>query len=171
MPFLQILYCIVKTVCQIIIEAGVFDKGFLVCGRGCNFVCIRVDAVQPFVAFSTTRILLGRPHLRYLRAVSKIPATSKEYFGRPGQGRKHTRNIESDNPARTAAEFASIASRSHVSAIPIEGKGMVCRMRDGSVVSHRYVSSSKDGSPVVELKVKNASGIKSQKIHFVKKGK
>ena len=53
----------------------------------------------------------------------------------------------------------------------IEGKGMVYRMRDGSVVSHRHVSSSKDGSPVVELKVKNASGIKSQKIHFVRKGK
>lgn len=52
-----------------------------------------------------------------------------------------------------------------------EGKGMMYRMRDGSVVSHRYVSSSKDGSPVVELKVKNASGIKSQKIHFVRKGK
>ncbi len=103
--------------------------------------------------------------------VSKFPATPKGYFGRPGQGRKHTRNIESDNPARTAAEFASIASRSHVSAIPIEGKGMMYRMRDGSIVSHRYVSSSKDGSPVVELKVKNASGIKSQKIHFVKKGK
>ncbi len=100
---------------------------------------------------------------------SRFPVTSKGYFGRPGQGRKHTRNIESDNPARTAAEFAGIASRGQVSAIPIEGKGMTYRMRDGSVVTHRYVSSSKDGSPAVELKVKNLSGIKSQKIHFVKK--
>lgn len=48
---------------------------------------------------------------------------------------------------------------------------MVYRMRDGSVITHRYVSSSKDKSPVVELKVKNVSGVKSQKIHFVKKGK
>lgn len=103
--------------------------------------------------------------------VDRFPATSKGYFGQPGQGRKHTRNIESDNPARTAAEFAGLASKGSVSSIPIEGKGMVYRMRDGSVVSHRYVSSSKDGSPVVELKVKNASGIKSQKIHFVRKGK
>ena len=102
---------------------------------------------------------------------ARFPVTSKGYFGRPGQGRKHTRNIETDNPARTAAEFASLASRGPVSAIPIEGKGMMYRMRDGSIVSHRYTSSSKDGSPVVELKVKNASGIKSQKIHFVKKGK
>lgn len=103
--------------------------------------------------------------------VDRFPATNKGYFGQPGQGRKHTRNIESDNPARTAAEFAGLASKGSVSSIPIEGKGMVYRMRDGSVVSHRYVSSSKDGSPVVELKVKNASGIKSQKIHFVRKGK
>lgn len=101
----------------------------------------------------------------------RFPATSKGYFGKPGQGRRHTRNIESDNPARTAAEFAGIASRRPVSAVAIEGKGMMYRMRDGSIVSHRYTSSSEDGSPVVELKVKNASGIKSQKIHFVKKGK
>ena len=102
---------------------------------------------------------------------TKFPATSKGYFGSPGQGRRHTRNIESNNPAKTAAEFAGIASKCPVSAIAIEGKGMMYRMRDGSVVSHRYTSSSKDGSPVVELKVKNASGIKSQKIHFIKKGK
>lgn len=101
----------------------------------------------------------------------RFPATSKGYFGKPGQGRRHTRNIESDNPARTAAEFAGIASRRPVSAVAIEGKGMMYRMRDGSIVSHRCTSSSEDGSPVVELKVKNASGIKSQKIHFVKKGK
>lgn len=102
---------------------------------------------------------------------SKFPTTSSGYFDKPGQGRKHTRNIESNNPARTAAEFASIASWNPVSSIPIQGKGMTCRMRDGSIITHRFVSSSKDGSSVVELKVKNTSGIKSQKIHFVKKGK
>ena len=101
---------------------------------------------------------------------AKFPITSRGYFGQLGQGRRHTRNIESDNPARTAAEFAGLASRNPVSAIPIEGKGMMYRMRDGSVISHRY-TSSKDGSPVVELKVKNASGVKSQKIHFAKRGK
>lgn len=101
----------------------------------------------------------------------RFPTTANGYFGKPGKGRKHTRNIESSNPARTAAEFASVASKNPISCTAIEGKGMVCRMRDGSIVSHRFVSSSKDGSPVVELKVKNAPGIKSQKIHFVKKGR
>lgn len=100
---------------------------------------------------------------------SKFPVNSKGIFGRRGQGRGHTRNIDSSNPARTAAEFAGTASRGSVSAIPIEGKGMMYRMRDGSVISHRY--TSRDGSPVVELKVKNTSGIRSQKIHFTKKGK
>lgn len=106
-----------------------------------------------------------------INLTSKFPITSKGYFGRPGKGRKHTRNIESDNPARTAAEFAGIASRGLVSAVPIEGKGMIYRMRDGSVISHRYISSSKDGSPVVELQVKNTPRVKSQKIHFVRKEK
>lgn len=103
--------------------------------------------------------------------IERFPATPKGYFGKPGQGRRHTRNIESDNPARTAAEFAGIASKCSVSAVAIEGKGMTYRMWDGSIVSHRYTSSSDDGSSVVEMKVKNVSGIKSQKIHFVKKGK
>lgn len=102
---------------------------------------------------------------------SIFPTNGKGYFGKPGKGRKHTRNIESDNPARTAAEFAGIASRSPVSSIPIEGKGMMYRMRDGSIIAHRYVSSSRDGSPVVELKVKNVSGVRSQKIHFTKRGR
>lgn len=101
----------------------------------------------------------------------KFPITGSGYFGKKGQGRKYTRNIESDNPARKAAEFAAIAGRNPVSSIPIKGKGMTYRMRDGSIVTHRYVFSSKDGSPVVELMVKNVSGVKSQKIHFTKKGK
>lgn len=102
---------------------------------------------------------------------SKFPINSQGYFGKPGQGRKRTRNIEAYNPARTAAEFANLASRNSVSAIAIHGKGMVYRLRDGSIVAYRLISSSKDKSPVVELKLKNVCSIKSQKIHFVKKGK
>ena len=99
---------------------------------------------------------------------SVFPITKGGYFGEHGLGRGHTRNIVSKEPGRTASEFASLASRGFVSAVPIEGKGIVYRMRDGSVISHRLFSSSEDTSPVVELKVKNTSGVKSQKIHFVK---
>lgn len=100
---------------------------------------------------------------------STFPMTKGGYFGEHGLGRSHTRNIESKNPGRTASEFAGLASKGFVSGIPIEGKGVVYRMRDGSVITHRFFSSSRDGSPVVELKVMNTAGVKSQKIHFVKK--
>jgi len=93
------------------------------------------------------------------------------YFGSRGMGRAHTRNIESNNPARTAAKFAGLASKNPVSVATIAGKGVVYRMRDRSIITHRYFSSSTDGSPVVELKLHNVSGVKSQKIHFAKKGK
>ena len=53
---------------------------------------------------------------------SKFPITAKGYFGKPGQGRTRTRNIESANPARTAATFAMLASRNPVSVISIGGK-------------------------------------------------
>ena len=78
-------------------------------------------------------------------------------------------NIFSNNPARTAVEFANTAGYNPASITTITGKGIVRTMRDGSVITHRF-TSSKDGSPVVELKVHNVSGVKSQKIHFVKKG-
>ena len=103
--------------------------------------------------------------------VARFPLNSKGYFGSKGEGRRHTRNIESTNPARTAAEFAQIASRNPVRIGTIGDTGMVYTMRDGTVVTHRYVSGSKDRSPVVELNVHNVSGVKSQKIHFVKRKK
>lgn len=98
-----------------------------------------------------------------------FPMTEKGYFGQPGKGRKSIRTIASNNPARTAAEFAGLASKNPVSSIPIEGKGMIYRMRDGCIIIYRRMSSSKDKSPVVELKIKGAHAPKSQKIHFIKR--
>lgn len=46
----------------------------------------------------------------------------------------------------------------------------ITRMADGTVISHRIKSSS-DGTPVVEINIRKsrtASGIKDQKIHFIK---
>lgn len=102
---------------------------------------------------------------------SKFKLNRSGYFGEPGEGRNHTRNIRSDNPARTAAEFAQMAAFHPVTTTTIAGKGVVWTMRDGSVVTHRFVSSSEDSSPVVELNVLGVSGVKSQKIHFVLNGK
>ena len=68
-------------------------------------------------------------------------------------------------------EFAHLAAYSPTTTVFIEGKGVVWTMRDGTVVTHRFVSSSGDRSPVVELNVHNVSNVKSQKIHFVKRVK
>lgn len=70
------------------------------------------------------------------RLKERFRITTNGYFGEKGQGRSHTRNIRSDNPAKTAAEFASIAGYSPVSVTTIAGKGIVRTMRDGSVVTH-----------------------------------
>ena len=50
------------------------------------------------------------------------------------------------------------------------GKGVYTKMKDGSILSYREVSSS-DGSPAVEINIKQSTDhgdIKYQKIHFVK---
>lgn len=104
------------------------------------------------------------------RLVEKFPVSESGYFGKRGHGKHYIRNIESNNPARTAAEFAQLASMYPSSVSVIKGKGMVYTLRDGGVVSYRYFSSS-DGTPVVELTTNGISGIKNQKIHFVLKRK
>ena len=101
---------------------------------------------------------------------ARFPLTPGGYFGKKGKGRGFTRNIESDNPAKTASEFAALAGYNPVTVTTIKGKGIVATMRDGSVVTHRFFSSSKDRSPTVELKIVGTSKVKSLKIHFVRKG-
>lgn len=52
----------------------------------------------------------------------------------------------------------------------INGKGHYTKMKDGSILSYREVSSS-DGTPAVEINIKKSTdhgGIKYQKIHFAK---
>ena len=90
------------------------------------------------------------------------------YFGTKGKGRSNTRNISSKNPSRTAWDFAHIAAYSPMGTTTIAGKGTIWTMKDGGIVSYRYYSSSNDRSPVVELKVRNIPGVRSQKIHFTK---
>lgn len=92
-------------------------------------------------------------------------------FGTKGKSRRsRVRNIASDNPGHTAAEFAYLAAANPSVTRPISGKGFVWMMRDGGIVTYRWTSSS-DGTPVVELECKGISGIVNQKIHFIPKKK
>lgn len=100
----------------------------------------------------------------------KFHLSKSGFFGTPGKGRGRTRNISSSNPARTAQEFANLAAAQAARITTIAGKGLIYTMRDGSVITHRYYSSSKDRTPVVELNVHKLPDVKSQKIHFTKKG-
>ncbi len=95
---------------------------------------------------------------------------SSGYFGTSGKGRSHTRIIECSSPIKDAFDFANLAGYSPSSTKTITGKGIIRTMRDGTVISYRFYSKSKDHSPVVELNISNFDAVKSQKIHFVKKG-
>lgn len=92
------------------------------------------------------------------------------YFGEKGQGRSFTRNIISENPSDEARNFFDTASYGGILSLMGNGRGHIAKMKDGTIISYREISSS-DGSPVVEINISysnNKGGIKSQKIHFVK---
>ena len=53
------------------------------------------------------------------------------------------------------------------------GKGKIAKLKDGTIITYREISSS-DGSPAVDINIKkstNSNGVKQQKIHFTKKGR
>ena len=92
------------------------------------------------------------------------------YFGDPGQGRDFVRNIKSDDPVKTAQDFYDKAAHGGIEKQMNNGKGVYTKMKDGSILSYREVSSF-DGSPAVEINIRQSTehgDIKYQKIHFVK---
>ena len=95
---------------------------------------------------------------------------SNGYFGEQGKGRSFVRNISSDDPANTAKDFYDTAAHGGIEGAMYNGKGYVTKMKDGTILSYREVSSS-DGSPTVEINIRQSDDhgdIKYQKIHFVK---
>ncbi len=108
----------------------------------------------------------------------KYPVNSEGYFGNPGHGRSHTRNIESENPLETAKDFFNNIAEGGKKEILYDRKtgkekGIVVQMRDGTFISFREISTS-DGSPVVEINIDSSNSerakkeIQTQKIHFIK---
>lgn len=105
--------------------------------------------------------------------VKHFPVDERGYFGTKGVSRREwIRNIATEAPGRTAAEFAAMAAANPSVVRPLPDKGFVWIMRDGSKVTYRWASTS-DGTPVVELSCNGVLGIADQKIHFVpsRKGK
>lgn len=91
------------------------------------------------------------------------------YLGEKGHGRDFVRNITVTDPIKTGKDFYDKAAYVGVERSMANGKGHYTKMKDGSILSYREVSSS-DGSPAVEINIKksiNHGGIKNQKIRFV----
>ena len=91
------------------------------------------------------------------------------YFGEPGHGRFFVREISSEDPLKTARELYDKAAHGGIEKEMSNGKGVYTKMKDGSILSFREVTSS-EGSPAVEINIKQSNDhgdIKYQKIHFV----
>ena len=115
---------------------------------------------------------------KYYRSIGQnILITSSKYpcengrFGKssPSTGNK-TRNIASENPLATATDFYDRLAFGGIEKIYNNGTLHITQMADGSIITMRPVSSSRDGSPVVEINISGSThtgGLKQQKIHFV----
>lgn len=105
-----------------------------------------------------------------IKSLTDIFPCVNGFFGAKGKGRSFTRNIISKTPEAEALKFFNLAGNGGNISPFGDGKGTLSRMRDGTIISYRKVSTS-DGTSVVEINLKQSDGIigeiKSQKIHFV----
>ena len=99
---------------------------------------------------------------------------SNGYFGYSAKEKDNrVRHIASKNPLETSKAFYNKLTYGGIEEPLSNGKGTRTKMKDGTFIVYRLVSSS-DGSPVVDIDISrsdDSTGIKRQKIHFIKKGK
>ena len=89
------------------------------------------------------------------------------YFAPRGSGNNHVRIMKCKDPLGKAKEFYRLATKNHETETPIPG-GKVAKMRDGTEITIRPVSSSPDKSPAVDIKITSPGQVNRQKIHFIK---
>jgi hypothetical protein len=78
--------------------------------------------------------------------------------------------FNSDNPIKTAKDFYDKASYGGIEKPLCDGKGYYTKMKDGTILSFRMISTS-DSSPAVEINIRKSNDygdLKYQKIHFGK---
>lgn len=104
-----------------------------------------------------------------LLIVSKSFDYNEGYFGVPStNGNSRVRTISSGNSLNSAYNFYDKLANGGIESV-INSNCRVTRMADGTVITMR-VKSSSDGTPAVDINVKESThtgGIKHQKIHFV----
>lgn len=92
--------------------------------------------------------------------------------GKFGTKDKNCQVIKCKDPCAESQEFYDKISVGGVKSELSNGKGMRTDFEDGSVVTHRLITSTQD-SPAVDIKIvayKNGK-ISTQKIHFIKEEK
>ena len=104
-----------------------------------------------------------------LSSVSLSYPTSNGYFGIKGSS-YGIREIHSRNHEKTAKDFFNKIARGGILDLHTIKGGVVSRMKDGTVVSYRKITSS-NNSPAVEIrfrKLDSKFGIKDQKFTLYK---
>ena len=94
----------------------------------------------------------------------KYNLNSNGFFGVKG---KHSRIFKTDNPIETSADFYKRISKGGVEETLPNGKGVQTIFDDGSRVVYR-VKTSTPNSPAIDISINDYSGIRKQKIHFIK---
>lgn len=103
-----------------------------------------------------------------LSATITVYPTENGYFGIKGSS-WGIREIHSRNHEATAKDFFNRIAKGGILDLKTIKGGIVSRLKDGSVVSYRKITSS-NNSPAVEIRFRKLSsryGINDQKIHFV----
>lgn len=99
------------------------------------------------------------------RSVAKKYNLSKTgYFGEMG---KNSRVFKSADPVKSSADFYKKISKGGTHSALSNGKGVQTVFEDGSRVVYRVVTKTPN-SPAVNIEISIYSGIKKQKIHFIK---
>lgn len=100
-----------------------------------------------------------------IKSVAKKYGLNKSgYFGAKG---KNSRVFKSNDPIKASADFYKKISKGGKQSKLPNGKGVQTIFSDGSRVVYR-VKTSTPGSPAVDISISIYSGIKKQKIHFIK---
>ena len=86
------------------------------------------------------------------------------FFGTKG---KNARVFKSNDPIKSSADFYKRISKGGKHSVLPNGKGVQTVFDDGSRVVYR-VKTSTPNSPAVDISISIYSGIKKQKIHFIK---
>ena len=103
------------------------------------------------------------------KLTKKYPLSKDGYFAPRGSGGNHVRVMKCKDPLGTAKEFYKLATKNYETETLIPGgKGKYARMRDGTEITIRPVSSSPDKSPAVDINIASPGQVNKQKIHFIK---